>query len=190
MSTQDRVKLPLSFDPSLLCKDLQQIENAAWIDHFVRQNYQGEWMVVPLRSPRGAEHPIRMIYSDPGCSDFMDTHYLERCSYFKQVLRCFSCELYAVRLMKLTPGSIIREHRDHDLAMEEGAVRLHIPLATSPEVEFKLNGKRVDMRVGECWYLRLSDLHSVNNRGTQDRIHLVIDAPVNDWMRDLINRGV
>lgn len=53
-----------------------------------------------------------------------------------------------------------------------------IPIRTSPEVEFMLNGSRVDMVEGECWYLRLSDPHSVRNGSQIRRIHMVIDAPV------------
>lgn len=181
-SIGDRVKLPLTFDPSALQRDLAILNDTIWVEHFVRQNYQGKWTALPLRGPTGAEHPVRMIYSDPGCSDFSDTGYLERCDYFKQVLQRFCCELYAVRLMKLTPGSVIRKHCDHDLSLEDGVVRLHIPVVTSAEVAFMLNDKRVDMREGECWYLRLSDPHSVSNGGTIDRVHLVIDAPVNDWL--------
>jgi hypothetical protein len=37
------------------------------------------------------------------------------------------------------------------------------------------------MKEGECWYLRLSDPHSVSNKGNKDRIHLVIDIEVNSW---------
>ncbi|MCB1860783.1 MAG: aspartyl/asparaginyl beta-hydroxylase domain-containing protein [Gammaproteobacteria bacterium] len=185
-SIGDRVKLPLTFDSSALQRDLAILNDTIWVEHFVRQNYQGKWTVLPLRGPAGAEHPVRMIYSDPGCKDYSDTAYLEPCHYFKQVLQSFRCELHAVRLMKLTPGSVIRKHRDYDLSLEDGVVRLHIPIVTSPEVEFMLNDKRVDMHAGECWYLRLSDPHSVLNGGTIDRVHLVIDTPVNEWLTQLL----
>ena len=78
--------------------------------------------------------------------------------------------------MKLTPGSVIKEHRDHDLAFESGAVRIHVPVTTNPGVDFRLNGSRLDLREGSAWYLRLSDPHSVTNGGDSDRVHLVIDA--------------
>jgi hypothetical protein len=81
---------------------------------------------------------------------------------------------------------MIKEHRDHDLAAEHGAARLHIPIVTNPAVDFVLNGRRVVMAAGECWYLRLSDPHSVDNGGA-DRIHLVIDIVANDWFRQLLD---
>jgi hypothetical protein len=84
--------------------------------------------------------------------------------------------------MRLTAGSMIKEHEDVDLSFEDGSVRLHIPVVTNDGVDFQLNGARVVLEAGSCWYLRLSDPHSVANRGTEDRVHLVIDAFVNDWI--------
>jgi hypothetical protein len=47
---------------------------------------------------------------------------------------------------------------------------------------FELNRRRVILEAGSCWYLRLSDPHSVANRGDADRVHLVVDASVNEWV--------
>jgi len=30
--------------------------------------------------------------------------------------------------MRLTPGSVIKEHHDNDLSFEQGLVRIHIPV--------------------------------------------------------------
>ena len=91
--------------------------------------------------------------------------------------------------MRLTPGSLIREHRDHDLSFEDGMVRIHVPVTTNDGVDFRLNGVRCVMPAGSVWYLRLSDPHSVANRGGTDRVHLVIDAAVNDWLGALLERA-
>jgi hypothetical protein len=185
----DRAKLSLHFDPQSLRDDLRTLEHTDWIDHFVEQNYDGSWSVIPLRGPANATHPVMMIYSDPGCTEFSDTPFLTECPYFQEVLASFHCPINAVRLMKLTPGSVIREHTDYDLSLEVGNARLHIPVTTNQEVEFRLNNRRILMNAGECWYLRLSDPHTVANRGTEDRVHLVIDASVNDWLENLIVAG-
>src|SRR5262249_48305401 len=63
----------------------------------------------------------------------------------------------------------------------------HVVVATNPGVEFVLNGTPVPLAEGECWYLRLSDPHAVANRGTTDRIHLVIDAVVDPWLQAQID---
>jgi hypothetical protein len=84
--------------------------------------------------------------------------------------------------MRLTPGSVIKEHTDLDLGIESGAARIHVPVITNPDVEFLLNRTRVDMKEGQAWYLRLGDPHAVANRGITDRVHLVLDLVANDWL--------
>src|SRR5262245_63421038 len=105
--------------------DLNRLEQGAWIDHYVSDNYQGQWTVLPLRGPAGAHHPIKTIYSDPTAKDFVDTPLLAECPYLRSVLDSFNCPLQAVRLMKLAPGSIIKPHSDHDLGAQFGKARLH-----------------------------------------------------------------
>ena len=185
----DRLPLSLHFDPALLVRDLQRLEEHSWIDHFVKENYTGQWDVLPLRGTAGATHPVMMIYSDPACREFADTPFLEQAPYLREVLGAFRCPLLSVRLMRLTPGSEIKEHRDYDLSAELGQVRLHVPITTNPGVEFLLNGTRVVMAPGSCWYLRLADRHAVSNRGSTDRVHLVIDALLNDWLREELERA-
>jgi len=168
-------------------KDLHLIEGLSldWIDHFVQQNYEGSWSVIPLRANAGAVHPIKMIYSDPTSDEYVDTAFLAPCQTLKSVLATFQAPLLSARLMKLGTGSKIKEHRDYDLNPDGGTVRIHVPVITNPTVDFRLNGQRVMMQEGECWYLRLSDPHSVSNEGP-DRIHLVIDMKVNNWVSDLL----
>lgn len=182
MRFPDRLLLPLVFDAALLARDLQSLSSHVWTRHFVRQNYDGDWSAIPLRSPADARHPSRQIYPDPTCRSFVDMPVLESCGYFRQVLDSFACPLRVVRLMRLTPGSIIKEHSDPDLSFEEGSVRIHVPVATNDGVEFYLNGSQVVLHAGSCWYLRLSDPHRVRNLGDTDRVHMVIDAVVNDWL--------
>ena len=185
----DRVRLPLAFDPARLAADLAALDGTDWVEHFVRQNYEGDWSVLPLRAPIGATHPIQMIYSPPGAVDFVDTPFLERTPYFAEVIAAFHCPVTSVRLMRLTPGSVIKEHKDHDLAAEEGVARIHVPVVTNDAVEFCVNRVPVTMLPGEAWYLRLADPHSVANRGDTTRVHLVIDVVVDDWMAAQLESG-
>jgi Aspartyl/Asparaginyl beta-hydroxylase len=185
----DRLRLALNFDPGRLEEDLGRLHGCEWTSHFVKQNYDGDWSAMALRAQAGATHPIMMIYSSPTAKAFADTPLLEHTPYFRELLAAFKCPLGAVRLMRLAPGSIIKEHKDDDLAFERGAVRLHLPITTNPQVEFMLNGSRVVMAPGSAWYLRLSDPHSVSNKGATDRVHLVIDALANDWLAAALHRA-
>jgi len=187
----DRIRLPFSFDPADLALDLRQFVEGDWTRHYVHDNYQGDWTVLPLRAPAGETHPIRMIFSSPTNPDYVDAPHLARTPNFQQALARFECPLRAVRLMRLGPGSLIREHSDHDLdAALMGLVRLHVPVTSEAGVEFRLNGTPVAMTPGDVWYLRLADPHSVVNDGDVERVHLVIDAVMNDWLLQMLRAGV
>jgi hypothetical protein len=72
-----------------------------------------------------------------------------------------------------------------------GRHRAHpYPVVTNPDVAFYLNGARVVLEAGSAWYLRLTDPHSVSNKGGSDRVHMVVDATVNDWLQDLLESAV
>ncbi|RZM35262.1 MAG: aspartyl beta-hydroxylase [Sphingomonas sp.] len=185
----DRIRLPMTFASEPLVADLARLSAPDWIDHLVQQNYDGTWQVLPLRMAAGATHPVMMIYADPTAKAFVDAPALAHCPAFQAVLAAFHCPLQTARLMRLTPGSTIREHRDHDLSVEQGMARIHVPVTTNRHVDFRLNGTRVGMAVGETWYLRLADRHGVANHGTTDRVHLVIDCEVNDWLAALLDDG-
>jgi len=186
----DRLRLDLAFDAARLRADLAGFCESHWTAHFVPEHYDGDWSVLPLRAPAGASHPILRIASPPNAAGWQDTELLAACLYFRHVLAAFECPLQAVRLMRLAPGSVIKEHRDHDLAAEWGVARLHIPITTNDRVDFRLNGTRIDMAPGSSWYLRLADPHSVTNHGDTVRVHLVIDAEVNDWLADRLRAAL
>jgi ribosomal protein S18 acetylase RimI-like enzyme len=180
----DAVKLPLQFDIARLQSDLARMVTDEFVPHFNQAYYQGDWSAVPLRSVGGG---TGQIYPDPTAKNaFADTPLLDRCTYIREALATLRCPLQAVRFLRLKSGSLIKEHRDHELGFEDGEVRLHIPVITNPGVEFVLNQVRVIMNEGECWYLNVNQPHRVANRGATDRIHLVIDCVVNDWLREML----
>jgi mannose-6-phosphate isomerase-like protein (cupin superfamily) len=183
----DRVLLPLAFDVAAMQADLAALERLDWTAHFVTANYSGQWDVLPLRAQAGATHPVMMIYSNPSASAWVDTPMLAHAPAFAAAIAAFACPVEAARLMRLTPGSAIHEHRDHDLDAAEGRARIHVPVTSNPGVRFLLNGTAVALHPGEAWYLRLADPHSVRNEGASDRVHLVIDVQVNAWLEEMLH---
>jgi hypothetical protein len=185
----DRVRLPLDFDPDRLKEDLDRFEGEQWVRHTARQNYQGQWSILPLRAAAGETHPLRLVNVDPTATHFADTAWLDRAPYFRAAIERFQCPLRNVRLMRLAAGSEILSHSDLDLDVESGRARLHVPITTNDKVEFRVNGRPVALEPGSCWYLKLTDPHEAANRGDTDRVHLVIDSEVNDWLMDMLRRG-
>lgn len=187
----DRIRLPMNYDVARLRADLAAVTGGVdrWIAHHVSQNYEGDWSVLPLRHADGAEHPIMQIHASPNVTRFVDGQLMQRAPYIRALLATLECPLQAVRLMRLAPGSVIKPHRDHDLAAEWGAARLHLPILTNDQVDFRLNDLPVTMLPGSLWYLRLAETHSVANRGVTERVHLVIDCIVNGWLAGLLKRA-
>ncbi len=181
------LRLPFNFDPVKLKDDLSRVPVSEWTAHFNKSTYEGDWSGTALRAPVGAVHPIQKLNPNPGEKNYRDTELLESCTYFKFVLKSFKCPLRSVRLLKLKPGSVIKEHVDYFLAFEEGEARIHIPVMTNPGLHFYLNGKRVIMNEGETWYLNFNLKHTIENKGNTDRIHLVIDCEVNEWLIGAFN---
>jgi aspartyl/asparaginyl beta-hydroxylase (cupin superfamily) len=178
-------KLPFTFDPERLKTDLGTFSESDWIPHFNQSYYEGDWSGIPLRAAKDSH---LAIYPDPVAEDFEDTELMARCEYVPEVLKKIECKLETVRFLRLGAGAKILEHRDYMLGFENGVARIHIPVQTNPQVEFRLDGEVLQMNEGEAWYLNFNLLHSVNNNGMKTRIHLVIDCLVNDWMREIFEQ--
>src|SRR5215813_11229840 len=172
------LKLPLAFDVARLQDDLAQIRPEEWTEHFNTRQYEGGWSGVALRTTVGARVPL---FADPTRTAFEDLPVLERCPYIRELLSTFHAPLQMVRLLKLSAGSNILEHRDFGLRYEDGEVRVHIPIQTNPEVEFVVAGQQIVMGEGECWYIDFNLPHRIHNRGVSDRVHLVIDCKLSPW---------
>ena len=180
-------KLPLTFVAERLAEDASRFQADEWVPHFNIHNYQGEWSVVPLRAVKGAG---LAIFPDPTAAEgYVETEQMGRCQYVPELLAAFECDMETVRFMKLAAGAHIKRHRDYALGLEDGLCRIHIPATTNPQVEFILADEPVRMAPGEAWYLNVNNYHSVENRGTTDRIHLVADCVVNDWLRTMIENS-
>jgi hypothetical protein len=173
------LKLPLTFDPRPLQDDVSKLTPEDWRPHFNQRQYEGDWSGVALRGNPGSHMPL---FPDPTRSDFVDLPVLDRCPNIRNVLAAFQCPLHIVRLLRLSAGSVIREHSDFDLSYEDGNLRLHIPVFTNPKVEFAVASEPLPLREGECWYINFSLPHRIHNLGDTDRIHLVIDCELNPWL--------
>jgi hypothetical protein len=181
------VRLPLAFDAAALLAEVAALAGDAWVAHFNAGYHNGGWSGVALRAAHGDSG--RLFVDAAATEDVQDTALLAVCPGLRAALTSFACPLRAARLLRLAPGGTIDLHHDPDLRFDAGEARLHIALATNDAVEFYVDGERVIMAPGECWYLDLSQPHRVANRGTTDRIHLVVDAIVNDWLVAQIAAG-
>ena len=186
---KDRIQLPFTFDVDRLLKEA----------HDLKKEHYEYYKVIPLRSPAhlvdtSIPFPLPADdYADGTWCDWMDTTAMEKSPYLKSIVSRFEeyTKVHLVRLLFLAPNSVVQEHTDPTLALEEekSMIRLTIPVDNNEGVEFYLNNKQVPMKVGECWYLRLSDPHRVINNGGTDRINLTIDILPNDEIIELLEKA-
>lgn len=185
----DRIKLPVSFDAFKMLQEVKAM-NLAPFEYY---------NVLPLRSPAHLVDtslpfpPPADDYADGSWTDWMDTPELDRSPYLQEVIDYFrkNTSVTLVRLLRLAPGAVVKEHTDPTLGLhiEKSVIRLTIPILSDQHVTFFLNQTPVPMQPGECWYLRLTDPHKIDNSGNIERINLSIDMIPNDWVRKLIEEG-
>lgn len=174
--------LHFTVDEVNLKRELETCQRLVWQQHFNQRDYRGRWTSISLRSASGR---VSDIMAPLGGHTFLDTPLLAQCPYFQGILNKLTCSKETVRLLSLAPGSFIREHTDPQTSYANGFFRLHIPIQTALGVRFRVDGYDLPMQVGECWYANFELPHSVENYGTTDRIHLVIDCLRNAWSDEL-----
>ncbi|MDN3202506.1 hypothetical protein [Algoriphagus sediminis] len=72
----DLARLPFKFDSVKLKEELIALENEYCVGHFVRQNYEGDWAILPLTAQSGKDHHILMASAIPGDHEFIFTPFL------------------------------------------------------------------------------------------------------------------
>jgi hypothetical protein len=167
------LRLPLSFDPARLTADLDRMERDWWHAH-LGPYHDGGWEAIGLWAPNGDRN---CQISRGGA--FAPTEALDRCSYVGEVIDAFPGRKNRVRFLKLRAGGHIFLHSDPLHTIETGIVRIHVPVRTSPVIEFIVHGRRLAMQPGQAWYVDVRFKHSVSNPGPVDRVHLVIDVVPN-----------
>lgn len=175
------VQLADTYDVERLRADLKTAEEMCKaITHF-GPYHDGGWAAIPLYSPGGKTDAESLKFSR---ERYEKTPILNACRYFEEIVDSFNCPKKRIRIMRLEPGANIFTHRDLGDAWALGEVRLHIPIITSDQVYFYVDEERVMMKPGELWFCDFSRPHRVANKGSEARLHLVLDLSVNDWLRE------
>ncbi|MCW8999007.1 MAG: aspartyl/asparaginyl beta-hydroxylase domain-containing protein, partial [Kangiellaceae bacterium] len=158
-----------------------------WVPHVNKSAYLGEWDVIPLRciSEHQFSHSILQCFTHHSATskeDWKDLPLMNQYSEIKEILDKLLCPIKSVRFMRLRAGAKILPHRDKGVCLKYGEARLHVPITSTPQVNFFVSKNKVLMNPGELWYIDANQQHSVENNSTTDRIHLVIDCISNNWL--------
>lgn len=169
------LKLPVRFCGETLAREVSGLPAESWIEH--PQKYDGN-IAVPLISPGGE---ITQAAFGPMAA----TPWLQQCPYILEILRALQSTWGRSRLMGLHAGAVVPRHVDIHYYWRTH-LRMHIPVITNPEVAFTCAGETIHMAPGECWILDSFFDHEVANRGSETRIHLVLDTVGSARLWDLI----
>ncbi len=175
-------RLPFHFDAGRLAEDASRLRGLTAAPQ-PGPYHNGEWTGVAINSAGGVQTAAPGF---PSLQEYRFTAEADEAPYLKEILESLPFILQVVRVLWLPPGGVIESHFDFDTNFQFGLIRLHIPLQTNPDVEFLIGGQRFEMRVGEVWYGDFSQPHQVTNKGSQARLHAVLDVEVDDQLLALI----
>lgn len=170
------LKLPIRFDADALAAEVRALPASAWVPH--PTGYPGN-EAVRLVTPGGAA-------TDAFDGPMRGTEQLARCPYVQQVMAALDGVWGRSRFMGLGAGAEVPEHVDCHYHWRTH-LRIHVPVITNPAVEFTCGGETVHMAPGDCWVFDSFRWHEVHNRGTVQRVHLVLDSVVSPRLWDLID---
>ena len=179
------IKFTFQYDCKQLQQELDYCLQREWPLHFNSQDFNGDWRSISLRSISGNTSDI---YAHTGQGAYQDTPLMAESPYIKEIIDSWKCEKETIRLLALSPGSIIKPHRDPGCAYKDGVLRIHIPVVTNSGVKFTVNNEELRLNEGECWYMDFSSTHSIVNEGLSTRVHLIIDAIRNEWTDQLFEK--
>lgn len=172
-------KLPIRFSAETLANEVRALPEAAWTPHptgFVGNE------AVRLVSPGGQD-------TDAIEGPMGPTPHLLACSYTMETMAALGGVWGRSRFMGLAPGAEVPEHIDSNYYWRTH-LRLHVPVITNPGVTFTCGGTSVHMKAGECWAFDSFRLHEVQNKGSEQRIHLVIDTVGTEQLWDLLEHSI
>jgi hypothetical protein len=84
-------------------------------------------------------------------------------------------EMGRILIVKLKPGGHVKEHSDEG-SYADYFSRFHIVLATNPQCTNTTGGESDHWPVGTAWWFNHKQMHTADNGGDTDRIHIIVDA--------------
>jgi hypothetical protein len=174
--SQPLLRLPIEFCAEKLAEEVRALPASAWTAH--PQHFPGN-------------SAVRLITAGGEATDAIEgamapTPQLLACPYMMQIMESIGSVWGRSRLMALAPGGQVPLHVDSHYYWRTH-IRIHIPVITNPGVSFTCGGESVHMDAGECWVFDSFLKHEVHNRGSETRVHLVLDTVGGGRLYDLID---
>ncbi len=95
--------------------------------------------------------------------------------YIDLLSKYYKISDYCAIIAKLIPNGVIPPHRDKGAYFDKSH-RIHIPLKTNKDVNFRIGRIMVNMELGSAYEINNTRcVHGVRNNSSADRHHLIFD---------------
>lgn len=145
----------------------------------------GGWHTCSLMNPAGrsSENVIADGLAQP-------TELMEQFPQLKKFLDSSHLKLMWVRLAKMSPDAALWEHVDYTELNAVKKFRIHIPIKTNSDAVLVFPGQAVHIACNHIWLLDPHSLrHAAVNRGSSNRVHLLLDVYADESLERLIANG-
>jgi hypothetical protein len=151
-------RLPMRWNSAILSTEVRGLPDACWQVHRFNQPHRASdaYMELTLRDEDG---PRSVMTS---------------CPYLATALRTFPARIRHARLARLAPGMRITSHVDRHGPYRDDDVILHAVVTSNPRAQLIVGRRQYRMTPGELWFIDTYCLHSLANRGTGPRVHLIL----------------
>ncbi len=151
-------------------------EQAAWYEQELRQNAYDVHRYtesIVLVFTDGSGWPNIEVSKQPGWERLAD----EALPLMRGIIgSCYPPGGAIIRAMaaKLLAGGKIKPHRDAHPSFHFSH-RIHVPITTNSRVRFMIDGRPYRMEPGQAYEINNQKVHSVMNKGAEDRITFIFD---------------
>ncbi len=191
----DKIKKELSNMPN---DTRDYISNKCDVNSTYSSYDQGTYKMFPLTS---FDKDNKDIFEDYAYAKNLNPEHVDRRytkkldwikkSYLEEALSTFKGKVTRVHIRQLSPKGYLKYHIDYNTKY---SIRFHIPITTNEKCicKFKKDKKSEEQIVhmpadGSCYFFNQGWLHSVENRGTTERYHLVIAVVGQEDIYDTIS---
>ncbi|MEM9214565.1 MAG: aspartyl/asparaginyl beta-hydroxylase domain-containing protein [Cyanobacteria bacterium P01_F01_bin.150] len=175
--------LPPGFSKTL-AQEISQATSLQWLNQVFKIYTNPPPSMIPLFNKSGDASQILIEECNA-----VPTSEMKKLPIMHSFLNRSGLSLLLVRLIKLAPGARVIEHLDYCDLYGPEKVRLHIPIVTTPDCRAFFQGRAVHLSPDAIWMFRPNtSVHAYLN-GSITRLHLIIDAYVDDELRHEIENG-
>lgn len=183
-------KLPFYFDVENIVKLINNLNEKDWTDFNFRQKtfsiHKQTKSIPVLWVPLSIQSEDVIFLSE--IQEKNPFFYNKVTSICKEVLNylehAFNGKIFKILLVRLESQGSIPPHNDNLFSLEQ-THRIHIPIITNDLVFFTVDNCTINMKSGCLYEINNRLIHSVVNKSSVDRVHLIVDVIENKTIEEI-----